>query len=200
MQNLLIIFTKNLELGKVKSRLARDIGPKMALSVYEKLIKHTRNIVVDLKMDKRVCYSNYIVHDDLWETGKFQKGQQKGKDLGERMHNAIATAFNEGYSKICVIGSDMIELEQEVVIEAFHLLGQHDVVLGPAKDGGYYLIGANAPQPILFENKTWGTETVLAETIADIKGLKLRFARLPVLNDIDEIEDIRERDRAYLLS
>ncbi len=200
MQNLLIIFVKNPELGKVKSRLAKSIGNEMALSVYKKLLNHTRNVVVDLKMDKCVYYSDYIDYDDLWEVDNFQKSLQRGKDLGERMHQAVVRAFSEGYSKVCIIGSDLLELKQEIVEEAFQKLHGNDVVLGPAQDGGYYLIAINRPQSTLFENKTWGTKTVLAETLADIKERRLSFSMLKLLNDIDEIEDIKETDRGYLLS
>lgn len=196
----MIIFVKNPELGKVKTRLAKSIGDKMALSVYKKLMMHTRKVALDLKLDKRVCYSNYIVQDDLWELERFQKARQEGEKLGERMHNAIGKASREGYSKICVIGSDLYDLRRNILEEAYQLLDKQDVVLGPAEDGGYYLIGVNAPQQKLFENKNWGTETVLEETIADVKNMKLRFALLPVMNDIDELGDIKEKDRAYLFS
>ena len=161
MRNLLLVFVKNPELGKVKSRLAKYIGDKKALSVYLKLLNHTKKVVVDLKIDKRICYSDSIIQHDMWEFDKFQKMQQTGDDLGTRMFNSLDTAFKEKYSKICLIGSDLLELTQDVIEESFRMLDDHDLVVGPARDGGYYLIGMKSPKKELFENKAWGTETVL---------------------------------------
>ena len=200
MKNVLIIFVKNPKLGKVKSRLAKSIGDMNALSVYKKLLKMTKEIVIDLEFDKRVCYSDMIEQEDLWDNGIFQKGLQKGDDLGLRMYNAFKDASEDSYQKICLIGSDIIELTDEIIIKAFSLLDEHDIVLGPSFDGGYYLIGMKSPTKVLFENIKWSTGVVLAETINEIHKLKLNYALLPTLNDIDEIEDINDIDKDFLLS
>jgi rSAM/selenodomain-associated transferase 1 len=200
MENLLIIFVKNPELGKVKSRLAESIGDRKALSVYKKLLRRTKEIIMDLGMDKRVCYSEMIDREDLWENSNYQKSSQKGDDLGVRMYNAIKDASKDSYHKICLIGSDIMELTDEIIVKAFNLLDDHDVVLGPSFDGGYYLIGMKSPVKELFLNKKWSTSVVLAETVDEIKKLKLTYAFLPTLNDIDEIENINDWDRDYLLS
>ena len=200
MKNVLIIFVKNPQLGKVKSRLAKSIGDMNALSVYKKLLKMTKEIVIDLEFDKRVCYSDMIDQDDLWDNGIFQKGLQKGDDLGLRMYNAFKDASEDSYQKICLIGSDIIELTDEIIIKAFSLLDEHDIVLGPSFDGGYYLIGMKTPAKVLFENISWSTGVVLSETINEIHKLKLNYALLPTLNDIDEIEDINDSNRDFLFS
>jgi len=200
MKKLLIIFVKNPELGKVKSRLAKSIGEKKALSVYKKLLERTKEVLMEIEIDKRVCYSEIIDQEDLWENSNFQKSLQKGDDLGVRMHNAIDAAFKDLYGKICLIGSDIMDLSDEIIKNAFNLLDDHDIVLGPSFDGGYYLIGMKSPAKELFLNKKWSTGVVLEEAIDEIKKLKLTYAFLPTLNDIDEIEDINDKDRNYLLS
>lgn len=199
MKNLLIIFVKNPELGKVKSRLAKSIGDVNALWVYKKLLKITKKIVIDLEFDKRVCYSDRIEREDLWNNDIFQKTLQKGDDLGLRMYNAIQDASIDSYQKTCLVGSDTIELTHKIMVKAFRFLDDHDIVLGPSFDGGYYLIGMKSPTKALFENIRWSTEVVLAETIDTIRKLKLTYALLPTLNDIDKIEDINERHKNFLL-
>jgi len=199
MKNVLIIFVKNPEIGKVKSRLAKTIGDKQALSVYKKLLEITKEIVIDLEFDKCVCYSDWIDREDLWNNDTFRKTLQKGDDLGFRMYIAIKD-LSDSYEKICLIGSDTIELTDEIIERAYALLEDHDIVLGPSFDGGYYLIGMKSPTKALFEPISWSTGAVLAETIDKIGKLKLTYALLPTLNDIDEIEDINDRDRESLLS
>lgn len=200
MKKLLIIFVKNPELGKVKSRLAKSIGDKKALSVYKKLLKRTKEVLMNIEIDKRVCYSEMIDEEDLWENSNFQKSLQKGDDLGVRMYNAIDAASDDGYEKICLIGSDLMDLSDEIILKAFNLLDDYDIVLGPSFDGGYYLIGMKSPVKELFLNKKWSTGSVLAEAIHEIKQMKMTYDFLPTLNDIDEIEDINDGNKNYLLS
>jgi rSAM/selenodomain-associated transferase 1 len=200
MKNLLIIFVKNPELGKVKSRLAKSIGNKKALSVYKKLLKRTKEITIELPMDKCVYYSDVVEQDDLWENHIFQKKLQKGNDLGERMYNAFKEASNDSYHKICLIGSDLMELTNEIVMQAFRLLDNRKIVLGPSFDGGYYLIAMKAPVKELFLNKKWSTKEVFSDAIHEITTLNLDYATLPKLNDIDDVWDIKDGDRDYLFS
>jgi rSAM/selenodomain-associated transferase 1 len=199
-KELLIIFIKNPEKGRVKTRLAHSVGEVKALSVYQKLLWHTRQIVSDLVADKCVAYSNYINQRDIWENDKFRKCVQLGEDLGSKMQNAIAVGFKAHYDSICLIGSDIFELTSSIIEQAFHDLHNHDLVLGPALDGGYYLIGMNRPLPELFKNIPWGSEQVLDKTLDKAAKHSLRISQLPTLNDIDTIGDIRNDDRAYLLS
>lgn len=200
MKNLLIIFVKNPELGKVKSRLAKSIGNKKALSVYKKLLKRTKEITIDLPMDKCVYYSDIVEQDDLWENHIFQKKLQKGNDLGERMCNAFIEASNDSYHKICLIGSDLMELTNEMVMQAFSLLDTRKIVIGPSLDGGYYLIAMKTPVKEIFLNKKWSTKDVFADAVHEIKTMNLDYALLPTLNDIDDVWDINDSDRDYLLS
>lgn len=186
----LLVFTRNPELGKVKSRLAKSIGKENALAVYNILLAHTHKTTKDLAVKKHVYYSNEIPAKDIWGT-EFEKKQQHGKDLGERMHNAFTESFDAGYKKTILIGSDLLEISTELINEAFDLLEENDVVIGPALDGGYYLIGMKKECKGLFENKQWGTNTVYEQSTESIIQNSLNFKALKTLNDIDIVEDLK---------
>jgi hypothetical protein len=195
----LIIFVKNPDLGKVKTRLAKSIGEEKALLVYIKLLLKTKKLASSLKMKKVVFYSERIDSDDIWTNSKFEKKLQEGENIGERMHRAIFETIEKGAEKVCLIGSDTPDLSDKIINTAFEQLSHHDVVLGPAKDGGYYLIGLKKPNKTLFSNISWSTEFVLKETMSEIRKLKLRCALLQVLVDIDTFEDLRSWDQDSLL-
>lgn len=188
--NLLLIFTRNPELGKVKTRLAKTIGNKKALAIYTFLLGRTKDIASRVKADKAVFYSVKVRENDIWETINFQKHQQIGEDLGARMQHAFDTGFTLGYKKIIIIGSDLYDLDAKTIDLAFSALTKNDVVIGPAKDGGYYLLGMKKVQPNIFKNKAWGTDEVLKKTLADVSNKKVHL--LHELNDIDEWEDIKD--------
>lgn len=197
---MLIIFVKNPVEGKVKSRLASSIGTKKAQIVYMKLLARTRDVVHTVPVDKLVCYSDEIDENDLWSEDDFQKDLQKGHDLGVRMYHAIEKASKANYDEICLIGSDNMEITPDIILEAFNSLKIKDVVIGPSKDGGYYLIGMKKPIKEIFNIRNWGTSSVLDETLSRIKKLNLNYHLLTELNDIDELEDINDKNRDYLLS
>jgi hypothetical protein len=188
--NLLMVFAKNPDLGKVKTRLAKTIGPEKALAVYLKLLEHTHAVADKIFADKAVFYSDRVEEFDILDYYKFPKFLQKGDDLGERMDRAFGEAFAQGYQKVVIIGSDCYELTSEIVSEAFDLLETYNVVLGPAKDGGYYLLGMDRHYSHLFRNKNWSTPDVLLDTLLDIKKMKKSYTLLPTLNDIDEEKDL----------
>lgn len=199
-KELLIIFVKPPEVGKVKTRLAKSVGSKKALSIYNKLLEHTHKIVKNLPQDICIAYSGDIVVRDVWDKDKYQKVVQQGGGLGEKMSHAFDESFNQSYQQICLIGSDIYELTPSILKEAFRSLKHHDLVIGPSSDGGYYLVGMNQFYGELFEGISWSTEQVLQETLKKARLLKLNIDLLPTLNDIDELEDIRDEDRDYLLS
>ena len=189
-KNLLLIFTRNPEFGKVKTRLARDIGHQAALDIYKFLLAHTAKICTPLDTEKAVYYSEEIPNNDLWNAAVFQKKKQIGEDLGERMQNAFAEGFNLGYSKIIIIGSDLYDIETKDLEQAFKVLNNHEIVIGPAEDGGYYLLGMKQLYPKLFKNKNWGTATVLQDTINELK--KSNYKLLEKRNDVDLYSDIKD--------
>lgn len=187
-KNLLLIFTRNPELGKVKTRLAKSVGDETALEIYRFLLNKTKNISSKVKADKAVYYSVKIRDNDIWDSSIYQKHQQKGDDLGIRMLNAFQNGFDSGYQKIIIIGSDLYDLSYTEIDNAFNQLEQNDVVLGPAKDGGYYLLGLKTMHSSIFKNKAWGTETVREDTLANLSNKKVKL--LALKNDIDVYEDI----------
>ena len=199
MKDALIVFVKNPMLGKVKSRLAESIGERRALFAYKKLLERTKELVSKIQCDKLICYSDFIDESDIWDSPDFIKILQKGEHLGMRMFNSILMANQKSYDRICLIGSDNMEITDEVITDAFEGLDSCDIVLGPAKDGGYYLIGMKKPHYSLFTNKLWGSSSVLVETIKDIEAMELCYKLLPKLNDIDVIEDINPKDKDFLL-
>jgi len=187
---LLIIFTRNPELGKVKTRLAKTIGDQSALEIYKFLLNHTNTITTNLTVSKQVHYSIKIRDNDLWDEVVYNKKQQLGDDLGLRMNHAFEQGFKDGFQKIIIIGSDMYDLSQSDIEKAFSELENHNFVLGPAEDGGYYLIGMKQLKSSIFLHKKWGTHTVLEDTLADLKDESIKL--LPLRNDVDIYEDIKD--------
>ena len=192
-RDLLIVFCKNPVLGKVKSRLADTVGEKKALEVYIWLLKRTHSLVSTLPYKTLIAYSDFINNQDLWENERFMKSRQKGEDLGERMYNAIQQGFFDGYEKVCLIGVDIPDLNTEIINEAFSALDKKDAVIGPAKDGGYYLIGFSKSAPDIesvFRQKEWGTSSVYKDTLRSLSNEGLSQASLPTLSDVDTEEDL----------
>ena len=187
-KNLLIVFTRNPELGKVKTRLAKTVGNAIALKIYTFLLEKTRDIAVQVSADKAVYYSVKVRENDIWDANNFQKHQQVGEDLGIRMLHAFKNGFKAGYEKVMIIGSDLYDLTAETIENAFMALENNEVVIGPAEDGGYYLLGMNSLEEKVFKNKDWGTETVRKDTLEDLKDKKVFL--LGELNDVDVFEDI----------
>jgi rSAM/selenodomain-associated transferase 1 len=188
--SLLLIFTRNPELGKCKTRLAAKVGDTAALDIYEFLLQHTVLFTKNLAVEKWVFYSEDIWENDIWDNSTYTKKVQQGPDLGMRMLNAFEQGFKAGFEKIIIIGSDMYQLSQTDMEEAFSRLDDHDIVLGPAEDGGYYLLGMTALKKEVFQNKTWGTDTVLSNTLQDLRSESVFM--LPEKNDVDHYEDIKD--------
>lgn len=189
-KSLLIIFAKNPELGKVKTRLAATLGDEVALAIYFQLLTKTRQVTEGLNEDKVVYYSNYLEEGDLWNEDSFRKAVQSEGDLGVRMKNAFADAFDQGYERVCIIGSDCMEITTEILEEAFGKLHNRDAVIGASEDGGYYLLGMSKMTPEFFDNKAWSTDEVFISTLEDFEKLGLDYAELPVLNDVDIQKDL----------
>jgi rSAM/selenodomain-associated transferase 1 len=191
MEQSLLILARNPKLGRVKTRLAATIGSEKALEVYRQLLEYTVSVTKDLPFPKTVFYSDFIDNSDCWDRKLYGKQLQAGHDLGERISNSFSYAFNQGNKEVIIIGTDCFELSSIALTEAFCRLKSQDVVIGPAYDGGYYLLGMKAYSPKLFENISWSTGKVLEETISVCKDLHLSFALLPVLADLDDEEGLK---------
>lgn len=188
MSNALIIFVRNPERGKVKTRLAATLGEDKALKIYRELLRHTLQITKNAKVEKYVFYAGAIPQNDAWKENGFHQLLQKEADLGEKMQQAFETVLKQ-HSKAVIIGSDCPELTEEIIQDAFAALENHDVTIGPANDGGYYLLGMKKIFSEFFRNKRWSTEEVYAKTLKDFSALHLSYYELPALIDIDTEED-----------
>lgn len=184
----LIIFVRNPELGKVKTRLAQTLGDQKALAIYMALLQHTRQIVEQIDADRLVFYSHFIDTEDDWPNESFEKFLQTEGDLGGKMASGFQKAF-EQHAKALIIGSDCASLTPAIIQEAFEALETHDFVMGPALDGGYYLLGMKAFSPSVFEDIPWSTEQVAALSLEKMKAMGASFYLLPTLSDIDYAED-----------
>lgn len=188
-KRLLLVFTKNPQLGKVKTRLAKTIGDEKALLIFQKLIEKTAQTIGPMSVHKNLYYSEFIENGDPWDGQVSEKKIQKGDSLGERMSHAFQDGFEQGFEQIVIIGTDLWDLESSDIDEAFKALETNTAVLGPATDGGYYLLGLSQGIPEIFKNKNWGTASVLKDTMDDFKEKKV--ALLKPKNDVDYYEDLR---------
>ncbi|MEL6142770.1 MAG: TIGR04282 family arsenosugar biosynthesis glycosyltransferase, partial [Bacteroidota bacterium] len=186
----LIIFIKNPIAGKTKTRLAASVGHERALKMYQQLMDYTRDQAQGLLNAQRLLYySDFIAENDSWPVDQFNKLVQMGEDLGARMNNAFTSAFEGGAKKVIIIGSDCPGITTGLLSTAFSVLDDKDVVIGPALDGGYYLLGMKHPQPELFQGISWSTETVAQQTRNQAIKLGLSIAELVPLSDVDYLED-----------
>ncbi|MEC3906822.1 TIGR04282 family arsenosugar biosynthesis glycosyltransferase [Tamlana sp. 2201CG12-4] len=187
-KELVIVFVKNIKLGKVKTRLAKTIGNQAAFEVYSELVKVTENATKNLSADLRIYFSDAII-ETKWQHA--YKRVQQGSNLGERMKNAFHEGFEDGYNHIVLIGSDLPEINATHINQGLEKLKEKEVVFGPAEDGGYYLIGLNKMQGFIFDNKPWSQSHLLEETLKELEQKNINFATLATLNDIDTFEDLK---------
>jgi len=185
----LIIFQKNAVLGKVKTRLAVSIGDQQALEIYQRLTAYTHEIVKKLKVDKFLFFSDFIPENTNGDLLEYQFELQSGADLGERMRNAFAYVFSKGYASVAIIGTDCPYLKGKDLNKSFLNLSHTDLVIGPAKDGGYYLLGMSKFLPEIFQDIPWSSDVVLEKTLVNADKLNAEYKFLKILSDIDTLED-----------
>lgn len=188
-KNALIIFVKNVIPGQVKTRLAATLGNDVAMDIYQQLLKNLKNNIQSLDAGKIIFYSEFI-EDDIWDSSIFKKNIQQGNDLGERMKNAFDVSLAAGYKKAVIIGSDCPGIDENILNEAFEKLTGFDVVIGPATDGGYYLLGMKKMYSFLFQDIEWSTDKVLQQTLSVCNRNHLTYFQLPELSDVDEEKDL----------
>ena len=193
--NAIIIFAKYPELSKVKTRLAKDIGKQKALKIYKILLNNTITKLTPKKNNAN--YKIYIAYTPINKKKEFQKIfpnikliPQTGKTLGERMHQIFKKILKK-YKTWLIIGSDIPTINKTAINKTIKQLKNNDVVIGPAYDGGYYLIGMKKPINI-FSNIHWSTKKVLQETINKTKQNKLTYYLISKKRDIDTIQDLNK--------
>lgn len=187
MKEALIIFVRNPELGKVKTRLAAVVGDVRALEIYKQLLIHTKEVALSCNCDRYIFATGDVSPED-WKG--FHIELQSAGDLGNKMSNAFDLLFEKEYEKVVIIGSDCLDLSADHLKSAFTQLAHNEFVIGPANDGGYYLLGMKKNHAGIFVDKNWGNDSVFTETSASIRKLGLSMYKLENLNDIDEEKDL----------
>ncbi len=183
------VFAKPPLPGQVKTRLIPDIGANKAARVYRYCLAHALEVTRHSGLDYRVFLSKQC--DDGFLSGE-PYAIQRGADLGERMLNAIADLLGDNVDGAIVIGTDCLDLEAGHLQRAALALADHDLVLLPAIDGGYALIGCRYANPDLFSNVTWSSEQVLEQTLANAESLNYRAILLETVRDIDTLHDLEQ--------
>ncbi|MCG6167499.1 TIGR04282 family arsenosugar biosynthesis glycosyltransferase [Leptospira sanjuanensis] len=186
----LILFLKNPRIGQVKTRLAAGLGNEAALNVYEQLVEITQKQVAGLDLPVRLYFDSIPEFVSGKWGNQVSAHLQSGEDLGFRMSHAFSETFSQGAQKAVIIGSDCPDLETKHIREAFSALDQSDVVVGPALDGGYYLLGLKSYLPEIFREVPWSTDRVFAGTLEKLQLLRKNVWILPKLGDVDEPEDL----------
>jgi len=190
-----LLFVKSLERGKVKSRLAARLGEELTLDLYRSFVLDTVEALTSADASLRIYYYPADSGENVanWIGKGFVFAPQRGEDLGERMRNAFADSFSEGLERALLIGSDIPDLNIAVIGDAFSSLENSDAVVGPASDGGYYLIGFRKSSflPEVFHGINWGSNSVFRETmkLLSVSGYHVRV--LDERHDIDTIDDLR---------
>ncbi len=187
--NALIIFAKSPDINTVKTRLKGYIPDTERLSLYIRLMDNTIN--VSGKVKDVTAFIAYTPQGEYFKKYDLPIFPQKGIDLGNRMYNAFKHVFSSGYRKAVIIGTDIPEINDNIISDAFILLDNFDIVLGPAKDGGYYLIGMKKAEKNIFKSIRWSTDKVLKETLNKIEEVGMTVSYVKTLRDIDRVEDIK---------
>jgi rSAM/selenodomain-associated transferase 1 len=177
--------------GTVKTRLALDLGPEKACEVYRGLVDHQWG-----QLSGRSCEIHYAPADALpvmraWLGPAACYFPQPEGDLGDRLCSAMLGAFARGAARVIFLGGDCPDVTGCIIGEAERLLQSHAAVIGPAEDGGYYLLGVNAPDARLFDCIDWSTEKVFSQTMARVRELGLSCGQLPRLADVDDLASLQ---------
>ena len=197
----IIIFTRFPVPGLTKTRLIPALGPEGACRLQREL---TEKVVAQVQQLKKSYPLMMEIHFSggsrklmaEWLGRNLEYEIQGAGDFGARMRRAFQKGFRKGWKQVVLIGSDLPDLTPSIIRESFERLADHDLVLGPARDGGYYLIGLKTPRPELFSNSiVWGTGEVLKNTLTMTDRLGLKTALLTMLRDVDRPEDLTENIR-----
>ncbi|NQT69247.1 MAG: glycosyltransferase [Desulfobacteraceae bacterium] len=199
---ILVVVAKEPVPGKVKTRLFPELSPEEAARLYSCFLQdRLREISALNGIDRAIAFTP----EDARETftalalDGFELFAQRGKTLGERLNNIFLEKFDRGYDAVSIVDSDSPDLPKSIIKESFQLLSskQAEVVFGPCRDGGYYLVGMRKPYPELFRNIPWSTENVLTISLEKAQKMGLNVKLLSGWNDLDTFEDILEYYNRY---
>jgi rSAM/selenodomain-associated transferase 1 len=190
--NKLILFIKYPVLGQVKTRIAEALGNYFAFGLYKSLLADISDLTRQINAETIIVYSG-PEGVTFNEFSGITCILQRGNNIGERMYNAFMDIFSTGSGKCLLIGGDIPDITVEILHEGYDILERADIVLGPTTDGGYYCIGIKegSLKSTFFQNIPWGSSLVFTETINRIKEAGLSWTSLPVLSDLDEINDLK---------
>ncbi len=189
----LIILAKHPECGDVKTRLKPELNSSQIAELYGSMIKDTFDLVKKYEFIKIFFFiwpAEYINRFKKYHAERIITQAQEGSNLGQRMFNSINDIFKKGFHQIAVISVDSPNLPDHIIPAAFQLLDENDIVLGPADDGGYYLIALKRVQPSLFEDIEWSSEKVFRQTVIKAVKLGCDVGLLPEWYDIDTYENL----------
>ncbi|XHX81000.1 MAG: TIGR04282 family arsenosugar biosynthesis glycosyltransferase [Stenomitos frigidus ULC029] len=195
MNERLILFTRYPEPGKAKTRLIPALGAEVAADLHRQMTEHTLAQVKPLQQSRALAVECWFAGGDrtqmrTWLGADLIYQPQPDGDLGDRMAQAFQSAFDDGMKAAVIIGTDCPELTTALLVEAFQALQKTDLVLGPATDGGYYLIGLRRLVPELFKTIAWSTDLVFQQTVDIASNLNLSLTTLPTLTDVDRPDDL----------
>jgi uncharacterized protein len=193
--NTLLIFLKDPRPGRVKTRLIPTLGADAAAELYRVLAAREVRATEPRagEYGRLFCFAPADAGHAVatWFPGETYWPQPE-LDLGARMVAAFAEAFGRGARRVAIIGTDVPWVSRDMVLAAFRALDGHEVAIGPARDGGYYLLALRAPQPSLFEGIAWSTPAVLPATLDRAARARLRVHTLPLMTDLDTLDDLRD--------
>ena len=195
----ILYFVKYPEPGKVKTRLAKTLGFEKAAHLYRQLAEGNLQILAPLHQANLlkviIAFDPADRYEAMrtWLSPRYDYLPQKGTDLGERLRNAFHHAFNQGFHRVIAMGSDILFLNSDLILQAFDELDTCDVTIGPARDGGYYLIGLSKETPLLFQNIPWSTADVLTSTLSSVQNQRLSYSLLRELEDVDQADNLAIR-------
>ena len=193
-QTCIAIFVKSLDKGRVKTRLASVLDEDTVMEIYRRFVLDLLGTMSGSGFEVRIFFYPPESESNVagWLGEEYLYIPQQGRDLGERMQNAFLAAFAEGFRNVVLIGTDFPDLPVEIIEEAAKALASLDAVVGPAMDGGYYLIGFNSSRfPVeVFKDIEWGTPTVFERTMDVLRRCGYNWRVLPHWRDIDTYEDL----------
>jgi rSAM/selenodomain-associated transferase 1 len=192
----ILFFVKYPKIGYVKSRLSSQIDKKFVVCLYKSFVEDILKILKEFEYDILICYypAEKIENFKRWIGKEYQYLPQNGKDLGERMKNCFIEGFSKGFEKLIVIGSDSPDLPSIIFMDAFHNLEKYDSVIGPCKDGGFYLLGFTNKSfsSTIFSKIPWSTKDVFEKTTDLLKNECVKYFVLPEWQDVDTFDDLKE--------
>ena len=188
----LAVFAKHWTPGVAKTRLGEQIGDRRAVEIYRLLLGTTLSRFESIETDRCLVFAPAEQREDFVDLAdNWQLTPQVEGNLGARLHAFFASQFHSGYQRVLVVGADSPNLPLAHIDQAWQLLDEYAVVLGPTDDGGYYLIGAAEKTPPALEGIPWGSSDVWEATLAALGRAGVQHAVLPAWYDIDRLPDLR---------